>query len=129
MHNTHIQWAHIHIHAHIQCAHIHNTHPQHTHTHTHTHTHSADDIVLKIHGTKLTLDFLEQHGFSQPMIVKQKEGLGLRVPPPEFRISDVERYVGEGVCVCVCGRGYIYVCGGRCVCVCVCVWVRNKETK
>jgi len=56
---------------------------------------SADDIVLKIHGTKLTLDFLEQHGFNQPMIVKQKEGLGLRVPPPEFRISDVERYVGS----------------------------------
>ena len=60
------------------------------------------------------------------MIVKQKEGLGLRVPPPEFRISDVERYVGEGVCVCVCVGEGTYMCVGVGVCVCACVCV-GKE--
>ena len=66
-----------------------------THTHTHTHTHSGDDILLKIHGSDLTPECFEQHGFKQPILVKQKEGLKLRVPPPEFRIIDVERYVGK----------------------------------
>ena len=67
------------------------------------HTHSGDDILLKCQGSDLTPEFIEQHGFKRPILVKQKEGLKLKVPPPEFRIMDVERYVGkeDGKCRCV----------------------------
>ena len=46
-------------------------------------------------------------------MIKKKDGLGIKVPSPEFRISDVEKYVGEGssticVCVCVCGTVYVW---------------------
>ena len=38
-------------------------------------------------------------------MIKKKDGLGIKVPSPEFRISDVEKYVGEGSStICVCGR-------------------------
>ena len=41
------------------------------------------------------MSYFEQHGFDRPILVEQKDGLGLRVPPPDFRVSDVEQYVGE----------------------------------
>ena len=28
-------------------------------------------------------------------MVERKEGLGMKVPPSDFKISDVERYVGK----------------------------------
>ncbi len=54
-------------------------------------------------GSEVTIDYFEKHGFTYPLIVDKKEGLGLKVPPPDFSIADVERCVGElYVCVCVC---------------------------
>ena len=45
-------------------------------------------------GLDLTIDYLEEHGFDQPILVESKDDLGLRVPPPSFKISDIERCVG-----------------------------------
>ena len=41
------------------------------------------------------MDYFEQNGFTRPIMVEHKEGLGLKVPPPTFTIADVERCVGE----------------------------------
>ncbi|KAL5515084.1 hypothetical protein EMCRGX_G000202 [Ephydatia muelleri] len=58
------------------------------------HFYSADEVVVRLHGSDVTVDFFEQHGFNTPLLVEHKEGLGLKVPPPTFTIADVERCVG-----------------------------------
>lgn len=56
---------------------------------------SADDVVVKLSGSQLTLDYLEDGGFNEPILVQKKDGLGMSMPAPTFYISDVENYVGE----------------------------------
>ncbi|KAJ7329100.1 hypothetical protein JRQ81_015274 [Phrynocephalus forsythii] len=55
---------------------------------------SADEIILKMHGSQLTQRYLEKHGFDVPIMVPKLDDLGLRLPPPTFSVLDVERYVG-----------------------------------
>ncbi|KAM8973475.1 lysine-specific demethylase 7A isoform 1-T1 [Pelodytes ibericus] len=55
---------------------------------------SADDLILKMCGSQLTQRYLEKHGFNLPIMVPRLEDLGLRLPPPTFSVTDVERYVG-----------------------------------
>lgn len=55
---------------------------------------SADEIILKMHGSQLTQRYLEKHGFDVPIMIPKLDGLGLRLPPPTFSVLDVERYVG-----------------------------------
>lgn len=56
---------------------------------------SADDVVVKLSGSQLTMDYLEENGFNEPILAQKKEGLGMSMPAPTFYISDVENYVGE----------------------------------
>ena len=56
---------------------------------------ASGGVLLYLKGSEVTVGYFERNGFKTPILVEQKEGLGLRVPPPDFRISDVERYVGE----------------------------------
>ncbi|KFV67443.1 Lysine-specific demethylase PHF2, partial [Dryobates pubescens] len=55
---------------------------------------SAEDIVVKVPGSQLTTEYLEENGFAEPILVPKKDGLGLAVPAPTFYVSDVENYVG-----------------------------------
>ncbi|XP_060270878.1 lysine-specific demethylase 7A isoform X3 [Ovis aries] len=55
---------------------------------------SADEIIVKMHGSQLTQRYLEKHGFEVPIMVPKLDDLGLRLPPPTFSVMDVERYVG-----------------------------------
>lgn len=59
---------------------------------------SADDIVVKLSGSQLTMDYLEENGFNEPILVQKKDGLGMSMPAPTFYISDVENYVGKNIC-------------------------------
>lgn len=56
---------------------------------------SAEDVVVRVPGSQLTLGYMEEHGFTEPILVPKKDGLGLAVPAPTFYVSDVENYVGE----------------------------------
>uniref|UniRef100_A0A3B4U2P8 Lysine-specific demethylase PHF2 n=1 Tax=Seriola dumerili TaxID=41447 RepID=A0A3B4U2P8_SERDU len=58
---------------------------------------SADDVVVKLGGSQLTMDYLEENGFNEPILVQKKDGLGMSMPAPTFYISDVENYVGPDV--------------------------------
>uniref|UniRef100_A0A8C3AHU8 Lysine-specific demethylase PHF2 n=1 Tax=Cyclopterus lumpus TaxID=8103 RepID=A0A8C3AHU8_CYCLU len=58
---------------------------------------SADDVVVKLSGGQLTMDYLEEGGFNEPILVQKKDGLGMSLPAPTFYISDVENYVGPDV--------------------------------
>uniref|UniRef100_A0A7N5ZUR7 Lysine-specific demethylase PHF2 n=1 Tax=Anabas testudineus TaxID=64144 RepID=A0A7N5ZUR7_ANATE len=60
---------------------------------------SADDVVVKLSGSQLTMDYLEENGFNEPILVQKKDGLGTSMPAPTFYISDVENYVGPDVSV------------------------------
>ncbi|XP_072616831.1 lysine-specific demethylase PHF2 isoform X2 [Vulpes vulpes] len=55
---------------------------------------SAEDVVVRVPGSQLTLGYMEEHGFAEPILVPKKDGLGLAVPAPTFYVSDVENYVG-----------------------------------
>ena len=56
---------------------------------------SGDEIpLLRLHGSELTPEFFNKHGFSTPILVEKKDGLSLTVPPRTFTIQDVENYVG-----------------------------------
>ena len=56
---------------------------------------SEDMPLLRLHGSELTVDYFDQNGFDTPIMVDKKDGLDLKVPPPNFSIQDVELYVGE----------------------------------
>lgn len=56
---------------------------------------SSEDVVVKLSGNQLTLDYLEENGFNEPILIQKKEGLGMTMPPPTFYVSDVENYVGK----------------------------------
>uniref|UniRef100_A0AAR2K189 Lysine-specific demethylase 7A n=1 Tax=Pygocentrus nattereri TaxID=42514 RepID=A0AAR2K189_PYGNA len=55
---------------------------------------SSDEILTQMHGSQVTQRYLERHGFRYPIAVTQLDGLGLRLPPSDFSVKDVERYVG-----------------------------------
>ncbi|XP_030590207.1 histone lysine demethylase PHF8 [Archocentrus centrarchus] len=55
---------------------------------------NADEILLKPSGAQLTVEFLEEHSFSVPVMVLRRDGLGMTLPPPSFSVCDVEHYIG-----------------------------------
>ncbi|XP_051545027.1 lysine-specific demethylase 7B isoform X2 [Myxocyprinus asiaticus] len=55
---------------------------------------SGDEILEQMQGSQVTQRYFERHGFRYPIAVPKMEGLGLRLPPPDFSVKDVERYVG-----------------------------------
>lgn len=58
-------------------------------------TSSGDEIFEHMQGSQVTQRYLERHGFRYPIAVARLEGLGLRLPSPDFSVKDVERYVGK----------------------------------
>uniref|UniRef100_A0A673GD39 Lysine-specific demethylase phf2 n=1 Tax=Sinocyclocheilus rhinocerous TaxID=307959 RepID=A0A673GD39_9TELE len=60
---------------------------------------NSEDVVVKLSGSQLTLDYLEENGFNEPILIQKKDGLGLAMPAPTFYVSDVENYVGPDVLV------------------------------
>uniref|UniRef100_A0A7N6ATG8 PHD finger protein 8 n=1 Tax=Anabas testudineus TaxID=64144 RepID=A0A7N6ATG8_ANATE len=55
---------------------------------------SADEVLLKPSGAQLTVEFLEEHSFSVPVMVLRRDGLGMTLPPSSFSVTDVEHYIG-----------------------------------
>ena len=56
---------------------------------------SVDEVLLCCHGNQLTVKYLEEHGFSSPVMVCKREGLGLVLPPGDITIADIEKHVGK----------------------------------
>lgn len=56
---------------------------------------SADEILLKPSGAQLTVEFLEEHSFSVPVMVLRRDGLGMTLPPASFSVSDIEHHIGN----------------------------------
>lgn len=58
---------------------------------------SSDDIVVKVSGKQLTLPYLNQSGFNQPILVHDKEGLSISLPGPRFSVASVCQTLGHDV--------------------------------
>ena len=57
---------------------------------------SADLVIENLNnGYELTPEWLAVRGFNVPLLIHNKEGLDLKVPPSNFTIQDVENNVGE----------------------------------
>uniref|UniRef100_A0A3P9GYR0 PHD finger protein 8 n=1 Tax=Oryzias latipes TaxID=8090 RepID=A0A3P9GYR0_ORYLA len=55
---------------------------------------NADEILLKPSGAQLTVEFLEEHSFSVPVMVLRRDGLGMTLPPASFSVTDIEHHIG-----------------------------------
>ena len=65
-------------------------------------TNRDNNVILKLeNGKDLTTETFETHGFNRPMLIVNKEGLGMVIPDKRFTVMDVERHVGM----------YMYACG------------------
>ncbi|VEN33490.1 unnamed protein product [Callosobruchus maculatus] len=53
------------------------------------------DIVVHMRGQQLTESVLKAHGFNKPIVIDNKEGLDIVLPPDTFSHYDVESYVGR----------------------------------
>ena len=56
----------------------------------------GDDIITKVTGRQLTLPYLNISGFTAPILVTDKEGLGLSLPPTGWGVGDVCEALGGG---------------------------------
>ncbi|XP_044764906.1 lysine-specific demethylase 7B-like [Coccinella septempunctata] len=60
---------------------------------------SEGDVVLHMRGQQLTENFLQQNGFTSPIVIDGKDGLDMTIPPDNFSLYDVEAYVGGDVVI------------------------------
>lgn len=51
--------------------------------------------VISLKGWEATVEYLNENGFTLPILVKVKDGLDLVVPPKTFTVNDIENNVGE----------------------------------
>ncbi|UYV69671.1 PHF2 [Cordylochernes scorpioides] len=58
---------------------------------------SAEEILVRLRAQLLTLPYLLQSGFDRPIMVENKSGLGMMLPPEDdgFSVLDVMKYLGE----------------------------------
>ncbi|XP_049794770.1 jmjC domain-containing histone demethylation protein 1-like [Schistocerca nitens] len=52
-------------------------------------------FVKEMQGADFNLAYLQRHGFNTPLLFRDKAGLGLRVPSPNFSVNDVRMCVGS----------------------------------
>ena len=56
---------------------------------------NSDDILMKVSGKQLTLPYLNQTGFNNPILVTDKDGLGITVPGPGYGVTNVCQALGQ----------------------------------
>ncbi|XP_064488652.1 histone lysine demethylase PHF8-like [Ornithodoros turicata] len=54
----------------------------------------ADVAVTKLSGEEFNLQYLLHSGFTCPVLVEKKDGLGLVMPPEDLTVSDVMDFIG-----------------------------------
>lgn len=52
-------------------------------------------LFREMNGPELNLAYLQKHGLAIPLLFRDKAGLGLRVPSPNFTVNDVRTCVGK----------------------------------
>lgn len=52
---------------------------------------SADSVVQRLRGAQITTQYLYQNGFDYPILIEDKDGLEMKLPPDDFSLRDIER--------------------------------------
>lgn len=55
---------------------------------------SGLDVTTCLSASELTLAYLEKTSFMNPLLIADKEGLGLMLPPPDLSVGDVVDFIG-----------------------------------
>merc|ERR1719322_1600993 len=57
---------------------------------------NSKDTCLYLAGNDLTIAYLQRHGFTHPIYVPEKEGLGMKIPNPKtFKLVDIRKAIGS----------------------------------
>ncbi|KAM9306545.1 lysine (K)-specific demethylase 2Bb isoform 2-T2 [Pholidichthys leucotaenia] len=54
-----------------------------------------DDFVQVMDGKDFTYEYVQREGLRAPLIFKEKDQLGIRMPDPEFTVSEIKGLVGS----------------------------------
>lgn len=52
------------------------------------------DFVKNCSGDEFTLKYIQENGFTSPIVLKSTEGLDIRLPNKDFTVEDVKNFVG-----------------------------------
>lgn len=56
---------------------------------------AADAVVVMQDGHSLSSTYLDETNFRSPILVEDMAGLGMKLPPADFTVEDVEKRVGK----------------------------------
>ncbi|KAK2815523.1 hypothetical protein Q5P01_025990 [Channa striata] len=55
----------------------------------------SSDRVIRMEGKDFTYEFIQRGGLREPIIFEKPDGLGLKMPDPNFTVNDVKMFVGS----------------------------------
>ncbi|XP_051801382.1 lysine (K)-specific demethylase 2Aa isoform X1 [Acanthochromis polyacanthus] len=55
----------------------------------------SSDRVVRMEGRELTYEFVQRGGLRDPILFEKPDGLGIRMPDPDFTVNDVKMFVGS----------------------------------
>jgi lysine-specific demethylase PHF8 len=55
---------------------------------------NCEEIIIKLDGSELKVDYFEKNGFNKPILVERKDNLDFRVPS-NFTLNDLEQLIGS----------------------------------
>ncbi|XP_073332696.1 lysine (K)-specific demethylase 2Aa isoform X3 [Pagrus major] len=55
----------------------------------------SSDRVIRMEGKDLTYEYIQRGGLRDPIILEKPDGLGLKMPDPDFSVNDVKMFVGS----------------------------------
>uniref|UniRef100_A0A8D0CDW7 [histone H3]-dimethyl-L-lysine(36) demethylase n=1 Tax=Scleropages formosus TaxID=113540 RepID=A0A8D0CDW7_SCLFO len=55
----------------------------------------SSDRVKRMEGKDFTYEYIQREGLRDPIIFEKPDGLGIKMPDPDFSVNDVKLYVGS----------------------------------
>nr|XP_046256472.1 lysine (K)-specific demethylase 2Aa isoform X2 [Scatophagus argus] len=55
----------------------------------------SSDRVIRMEGRDFTYEFVQRGGLRDPIIFEKPDGLGIKMPDPDFSVNDVKMFVGS----------------------------------
>ena len=55
----------------------------------------ANELIIKLDGCDLKIEYFEKNGFNKPILVQEKKNLDFQIPPENFSLNDIEQLIGS----------------------------------
>ncbi|XP_072239775.1 lysine (K)-specific demethylase 2Aa isoform X2 [Leuresthes tenuis] len=55
----------------------------------------SSDRVVRMEGSDFSYEYIQKSGLRDPVIFEKPEGLGMKMPDPDFSVNDVKMFVGS----------------------------------